>query len=168
MPWSPMGAQGLCPVLFACCNYHTLWLLSCPMTLALTKGMTHCVGLQADSLHSYLAQQVLSLTLSPAPVLSPLYLLSRDIFSHKLLIQPSKGCFTTQPITRLLDLLLQDSWIYCCCLHAYGMSLHLCTHRSLPAEMFGFLQYILLRAFSRCLYTTCIQVTDLASGDCEA
>lgn len=130
-----MGAQELCPVLFACRSYHTLWLPSCPMTLALPKGMTHCVGLQADSLHSYLAQRVLSPRLSPAPVLSPLYLLSRDIFSHKLLIQPSKGCFTTQSVTRLLDLLLQDYWIYCCCLHVYGMSLHLRTYRSLPADV---------------------------------
>lgn len=130
-----MGAQELCPVLFACHSYHTLWLPQCPMTLALPKGMTHCVGLQADRLHSYLAQRVLSPRLSPAPILSPLYLLSRDIFSHKLLIQPSKGCFTTQSVTRLLDLLLQDYWIYCCCLHVYGMSLHLRTHRSLPADV---------------------------------
>lgn len=118
MPWPPVGAQELCPVLPLLAASTTLWLLPCPMTLALTKGVTHCVGLQTISSHIWPSE--FSHLLWVQPLYSPHSLSTLEAFSQTN--------FSPNTPKAVLPALLQDDWIYCCCLHAYGMSLHLCTH----------------------------------------
>lgn len=167
MPWSPWGRRScaqcslLATVTILSGSRNAQWLSHSPRV-----WLTVWDYRPTDSIHIW-PSEFSHLGLVQPPY-SLHYISFLETFSHT-------SFSSNPPKAVLLPSLLQDYWIYCCKTTGFIVAVYMfmeCpytyVHTGHCQQMFGFLQYILLRAFSRCLYTTCIQVTDLASGDCEA